>query len=61
MEIVIRRPWWKFWRRPLWGLNPYGWQMLKELPPLTKTVFVRGHSEPGDGGQGEYMFVSEND
>ncbi len=59
MEIVIRRPWWKFWRHPLGGLNPYGWRMLKELPPPNKTVtvFVSGYSGPGDGGGGKYMFV----
>ncbi len=58
MEIVIHRPRWKFWRRPLWGLNPWSWQELRELPPLRTTVEVRGYSRPGDGGGGLYAFVS---
>lgn len=48
MQIIIQRPWYKFWRRPFLGLNPWDWYNLSEVKNQYKEIFIDGYHEPGD-------------
>ena len=58
IKIVVTRAWWRFWRRPMWGLNRWAWLTIDKVPVerSSNIVYVDGYEVPGDGGEGRFQW-----
>ena len=57
-KTVVRRAWWRFWRMPFKGLNPFAWYLFSERDPYGE-CWIDGYEIPGDGGEVHVRWMSK--
>ncbi len=60
--LVCKIDWWRVWRRPMCGLNPFRWELpgWKHIKPGGE-VYFDGYKTPGDGLGGSFKLCVSRD